>query len=45
MWQSGLKNWKEIGWYGWVVGAALIAANASIAYLLGNVLKPEVWGV
>ena len=27
---SGLKNWKEIVWYVWVVGAALIAVNAAI---------------
>ncbi len=34
--RSGLKNWKEIVWYGWVVGGALITANAVIAYVLGH---------
>ncbi len=29
--RSGLKNWKEIVWYGWVVGCALIAVNAAIS--------------
>ena len=29
--RSGLKNWKEIVWYGWVVGGALIAVNAAIS--------------
>ncbi len=36
MWRSGLKNWKEIVWYGWVVGGALIAVNAIITHLLGH---------
>jgi hypothetical protein len=45
MLQSGLRNWKDIVWYGWVVGAALIAANASIAYLLGFETIPEFWGL
>ena len=43
--QRGLTNWKEIVWYGWVVGGALIAGNASIAYLLGFESIPELWGV
>ena len=43
--RSGLKNWKEIVWYGWVVGGALIAVNASIAYSLGFESIPELWGV
>ncbi len=43
--RSGLKNWKEIVWYGWVVGVALIAVNASIAYLLGFESIHEFWGV
>ncbi len=34
--RSGLKNWKEIVWYGWVVGGALIAVNAIITYFLGH---------
>ncbi len=29
--RSGLKNWKEIVWYVWVVGGALIAVNAAIS--------------
>lgn len=45
MWHCGLRNWKEIVWYGWVVGGALIAGNASIAYLLGFESIPELWGV
>jgi hypothetical protein len=45
MWQSGLKNWKEMVWYGWVIGAALIAFNASIAYLLGFETIPAFWGL
>ncbi len=45
MWQSGLKNWKKIVWYGWVIGAALIAFNASIACLLGFENIPTFWGV
>ena len=28
---SSPKNWKEIVWYGWVVGCALIAVNAAIS--------------
>ena len=43
--QRGLRNWKEIVWYGWVAGGALIAGNASIAYLLGFESIPELWGV
>ena len=43
--QRGLRNWKEIVWYGWVVGGALIASKASIAYLLGFESIPELWGV
>jgi hypothetical protein len=43
--RRGLKNWKEIVWYGWVVGGALIAVNASIAYLLGIENIHELWGV
>ena len=43
--QSGLKNWKEIVWYGWIIGTAMIAANASIAYLLGFETIPALWGV
>ncbi len=34
--RSGLNNWKEIVWYGWVVGGALIAVNEIIAHLLGH---------
>jgi hypothetical protein len=34
MWHSGLKNWKEIIWYGWVVGGALVVVNASIVFFL-----------
>ncbi len=33
--RSGLKNWKETVWYGWVVGGALITVNAIITYYLG----------
>jgi hypothetical protein len=40
-----LKNWKEIVWYGWVVGGAVIVANASVAYFLGLESIPELWGV
>ncbi len=29
--RSGLRKWKEIVWYGWVVGCALIAVNAAIS--------------
>ena len=29
--RSRPKNWKEIVWYGWVVGGALIAVNAAIS--------------
>jgi hypothetical protein len=45
MWPHGLGNWKELVWYGWVVGSAIIAVNASIAYLLGFASIPELWGV
>ena len=45
MWQSGLKNWKEIVWYGWIIGAAMITAQASIAYLLGFESVPTLWGL
>ena len=34
--RSGLKNWKEIIWYGWVVGGALVTANAIITHFLGH---------
>ena len=30
--------------YAWVVGSAIIAVNASIAYLLGFASIPELWG-
>ncbi len=33
---SGFRKWKELVWYGWVVGGALITANAIIAYVLGH---------
>ncbi len=29
--RSGLRKWKEIVWYGWVVGCALIAVIAAIS--------------
>ncbi len=29
--RSGLRKWKEIVWYGWVVGCALIAVSAAIS--------------
>jgi len=45
MWHSGLRNWREIVWYGWIFGAAMIAANASIAYLLGIENIPALWGL
>ncbi len=45
MWPRGLGNWKEMVWYGWVVGSAIIAVNASIANLLGFASIPEFWGV
>ncbi len=44
MWLSSLKNWKEIVWYGWIIGAAMITANASIAYLFGFENIPALWG-
>ena len=34
--RSRPKNWKEIVWYGWVVGGALVTANAVITYFLGH---------
>ena len=45
MWHRGLKNWKELVWYGWVASSVLVAVNASIAYLLGFESIPELWGV
>ncbi len=36
---------KEIVWYGWVIGGALIAVNASIAYFLGFDSISALWGV
>ncbi len=43
--RSRPKNWKEIVWYGWVVGGALIAVNAAITYFLGFESIFELWGV
>ncbi len=45
MWPHGLRNGKELVWYGWVFGSAIIAVNASIAYLRGFASIPELWGV
>jgi hypothetical protein len=42
--RSGLKNWREIVWYGWVIGAAIIAGNASISYFTGFEGIPVLWG-
>ncbi len=32
--RSGLRKWKEIVWYGWVVGCALIAVSAAISTII-----------
>ena len=34
--RSGLKNLKEIIWYVWVIGGALISVNAIVTYILGH---------
>jgi hypothetical protein len=45
MWHSDLRNWKEIVWYGWVVGGALIVVNESIAFFLGFESIPKPWSL
>lgn len=45
MTRSGLKNWRAIVWYSWVIGGALIVVNASISYFIGFEGIPELWGV
>ncbi len=45
MWHSGLRNWREIVWYGWIIGAAMITANASISYFVGLESIPALWGL
>lgn len=41
--RGGLWNWREMVWYGWVIGAAIIAANASITYFIGLKNLPALW--
>ena len=40
----GLRNWREIVWYGWVIGAALITVNASLSNFTGVQSLTKLWG-